>query len=901
MNHVILNSAQTPDAMGSREAPLSGDLFRLVLENAAVGMALLSPEGSFLAVNPALCRMLGRDATSLQSATWQQLTHPVDLEADSAQMQDLLEGRIDSYRLRKRYLRPDDGVVWGDVSVSCVRGDDGTIRTIITQIVDVSGEVEAERTSREAAEGFRRVADSATAAIVTVGAGCVITGWNRVAEESFGYSREEALGRDVRMLVPDGDAAWREALAGDAHGPLAAGLLSCPTERLARRREGGEFPVEVSLCEWMLSGERCVTSIIRDISDRHQAEAALRDSERRLRSILDTTPDLIALYDLQSRSITTVNRGVERALGHNREALAETGVDLAALLLPPESDQVFQSTSNRLGTLRRGEVLEWDREARSAQGQPIWLWVRATVFDVHADGTAASILLTAMDITGEYRSEQALAASAEHLRLVMDAMLDAHLVHRAVRDEGGHIVDFELVDANPAACAMYRQPFEQLVGRRLLERFPGHEAHEVVRRLAAVVESGEPLLLDGVQSLLNGEDGAPRRIDVRATRFGDGVSETIRDVTERFEAEEALHRRFAEIDALRRISALLAQRIDLATALDSVTELLAGLFDACTVRVRLFPEDEEAEAREHVAGDAQCRPNDPVAEAEAIVSALTSRRLLVARNGADSELLVVPLRAHDDTVGVLAITRSLDSGEFTAGEQALVSTAADLLAAVVRSERLSEVETRQASANERERLARNLHDAVTQSIFSANLMAEVLPAVWEQQPQEAFNDMLVIRRLIKAAFAELRVLLFELRPESLAMAPLETLLERLGEAFAGQSDVAVELAVKDELALPDEVRVAFYRITQEALSNVAKHAGASQVSVNIGRDGDAVRLVVSDDGCGFPRDERAGGTGYAVMRDQAESIGAELEVESSPESGTIVSLVWRGQEAKTEQ
>ena len=81
--------------------------FRLAMEHAGIGMALVAPEGTFLDVNPALCAMLDRDAATLMSSTWQQITHPSDLAVDLDLVSDLLAGRRDSYRLRKRYLRPD--------------------------------------------------------------------------------------------------------------------------------------------------------------------------------------------------------------------------------------------------------------------------------------------------------------------------------------------------------------------------------------------------------------------------------------------------------------------------------------------------------------------------------------------------------------------------------------------------------------------------------------------------------------------------------------------------------------------------------------------------------------------------------------------------------------------------
>src|SRR5690606_15981616 len=151
----------------------------------------------------------------------------------------------------------------------------------------------------------------------------------------------------------------------------------------------------------------------------------------------------------------------------------------------------------------------------------------------------------------------------------------------------------------------------------------------------------------------------------------------------------------------------------------------------------------------------------------------------------------------------------------TAEERQLAGTIADALAAVTEIDRLHREETRHAAAEERQALARDLHDAVTQSIYSATLIAEALPAVYERHPEEGLRNLERLRRLVRAALAEMRTLLFELRPAALETAPLDGLLERLGDVLAGQADVEVEVEAED-IDLPGDVKIVLYRVTQEA-------------------------------------------------------------------------------------
>ncbi|MCP4517736.1 MAG: PAS domain S-box protein, partial [Delftia sp.] len=155
----------------------------------------------------------------------------------------------------------------------------------------------------------------------------------------------------------------------------------------------------------------------------------------------------------------------------------------------------------------------------------------------------------------------------------------------------------------------------------------------------------------------------------------------------------------------------------------------------------------------------------------------------------------------------------------------------------------------QAVAAERSRLARDLHDAVSQTLFSASLIADVLPQIWERNPDEGQRRLEEIRQLTRGALAEMRALLLELRPTALAEADLGDLLRQLAEATTGRARVPVALEVEGEPSGPlaPDVKVALYRIAQESLNNVAKHAGASQVTVGLRYQGERVEVRISDD------------------------------------------------------
>jgi PAS domain S-box-containing protein len=194
---------------------------------------------------------------------------------------------------------------------------------------------------------------------------------------------------------------------------------------------------------------------------------------------------------------------------------------------------------------------------------------------------------------------------------------------------------------------------------------------------------------------------------------------------------------------------------------------------------------------------------------------------------------------------------------------------------------------------ERQRLAHDLHDAVNQTLFSASLIAEVLPRVWEKDQAEARRSLEDLRRLTTGALAEMRALLAELRPFTLTDSDLGDLLRQLGIAFSGRTNIPVAFTIPGKFTLPPEVQLAFYRISQETLNNVANHAKASQVEIALQLDRDSVELHIRDNGQGFDLEQTfPGHYGLSGMREQAEAVGALLSILSQPGHGTESMICW---------
>jgi PAS domain S-box-containing protein len=224
-----------------------------------------------------------------------------------------------------------------------------------------------------------------------------------------------------------------------------------------------------------------------------------------------------------------------------------------------------------------------------------------------------------------------------------------------------------------------------------------------------------------------------------------------------------------------------------------------------------------------------------------------------------------------------------------------------VLTDITERKRVEEQREEAAAASERARLARDLHDAVTQTLFSVAAIAEALPRVWERDLEEARRGLEELRWMARGALAEMRTMLLELRPSALIEQDLGTLVAQLAEATMGRTRMCVTSEIEGTCKLPADVQLGLYRIAQEALNNVARHARSSQVQVLLTCQPGRVQLAVQDDGQGFDPDAvGAHRMGVAIMRERAQAIGAEFSLKAAPGKGTEITVAWKGMATGTD-
>jgi signal transduction histidine kinase len=254
----------------------------------------------------------------------------------------------------------------------------------------------------------------------------------------------------------------------------------------------------------------------------------------------------------------------------------------------------------------------------------------------------------------------------------------------------------------------------------------------------------------------------------------------------------------------------------------------------------------------------------------------------------------IPIRTEGEIIGVMVL---FSRRVLTMDRNLLhvLDTIGSQVGLFIERKRIEQIEHAQtcklAAIEERQRLARDLHDSVTQTLFSANVIAEMLPQVWNRNPEQMHTNLDELQRLTRCALAEMRTLLVELRPPVPHNADLNDTLRRLVDSVTSRSTLQIALEVSDSVRLAPEVQMTLYRIVQEVLNNVIKHASATHVWVQLCVDGERIRLNIRDDGCGFKPDvSRTGHLGLGIMRERAEEIGARFELNSAPGMGTSLTV-----------
>jgi PAS domain S-box-containing protein len=391
-------------------------------------------------------------------------------------------------------------------------------------------------------------------------------------------------------------------------------------------------------------------------------------------------------------------------------------------------------------------------------------------------------------------------------------------------------------------------------------------------------------------------------------RLTNGLLE--RQILERRQAELAEREQRTLAEALRDTAAILNSTLDLDEVLDQILENVGRVVPHQGANIMLVEHGTASLARSRGYAERGAKeallsvyfPANSMFEIRSLIKAGEPTVIPDTQHNQDwvhvpeskwiRSYLGCPIRMDGEVIGFLNLDSS-KPGFFNLHHTERLQAFADQAAVAIKNARLYEQAKKLAVLEERQRLSRDLHDAVSQTLWSASLIADVLPTLWEQDEDEGRRNLQDLKDLTRAARDEMRGLLLELRPGALTQTALPDLLNEVIRAANKQTSARITLKIHGKDEIPAKVQIAFYRIAQEALNNIVKHSKATEAVVELDFRMDCITLIIRDNGRGFdPEQARAGHLGTGIIQERALSIGALARINSHIGEGTEVCVEW---------
>jgi len=649
-------------------------------------------------------------------------------------------------------------------------------------------------------------------------------------------------------------------------------------------------------------------------------------TESHLKQYLEAIPFGVVVHDADM-VMTYANKLVDNMLGGLSDSNGHSldWRSIAARFFRAGTNKQYPVAQFPTNLALQGEIARSDDVEIRRHGITIPFEVFSSPI-IDNNGIIQFAITTFQDITERKLGEGVLRESKARYQAVLDDQLD--LVCR-------YLPDGTLTFVNKTFCDYFGIQDEEFPNHNFFRLISAEGPNEITDSLSKFSSEN---YATGVQHRLIDRFGQLRWLRWTARCFFDeeGHPQELQaagqDVTQQKQTEEELQRYRNNLEelvdqrttAVIEINAQLRQQRQIAVSLQEVATVLNSSLDQDKVMTAVLDQLRQVvdydgaaicleEEGQLVISDARGISEQylghhfPVQGSEAAAVVLHRKTPAVITDTADylqwitwekgaviRSWMGAPLLVEDQAIGVLTVD-STQTDAYENKDVGVLQAFANQAAIAVLNARLYDQAQTAAASEERERLARDLHDAVTQTLFTASIIAEALPLQWKQDPDAALQNLDKLRQLTRGALAEMRTLLMELRPAALTGAQLANLLQHLSEAMMGRNNVPVTLRVEGEEGswLSPHAKVAIYRIVQETFNNIAKHAHASRVVVELTFNETDLFLSVWDDGQGFdPEKIQLGHLGVGIMHERAQKIDALLIIESSPGSGTRLTLRW---------
>jgi len=761
---------------------------------------------------------------------------------------------------------------------------------------DDTGRERAEEALRKSEERYRNTVEQAVEGIFLVDSESLrVLMSNAAFRRLLGYDEEEIS----RIRLPDFVAHDRESIDTRVHRTLEEGTYSIG-ERRYRRKDGTLVDVEVSASTVSYAGRTALCCVAHDVTGRRQREEALRESEERFRAAFEQAAVGMAHVSLLSRWLKVNDRLCE-ILGYTQEELLQLGFQ--EIVHPDDLDADYEQFTKTLSE----ELRTYSAEKRYIRKDGRRIWVNQTLSVVREpSGLPGYFVCVVEDITDRKQAAEVLQESENRFRTLVQNASDIIMIL-----ESDGTIRYE----SPTVERVLGYTPEERIGTNILDHVHPDDTDRASRVIHDDYDEG------GIGSLVEfrcrHEDGSWRYLEAVGNNMLDepalaGIVVNSRDVTDRRQARDALRRSVDALLALYEAGQVLGSTLEpeeIGTRLLRIMQRVSSL-DAAVISLlndeqnldvwhTVGPESLWRRARESreagTARDAVLRTGDPQ-DFRLNNPDTTDRRRMAG--------LCLTLVVRDRIVGVLEAygPRTLldkDNLEILGSLSIQAASAlenARLYGELAERERqLKDLVGRLITAQEEERrhVAYEVHDGLTQIAVAAY---QHLQAFAAQRPSEPQGDHEMLDRsleLIRQTVQEARRVIADLRPTALDDFGLATAVRLQVEALNDEGwRIEYRSDLEDE-RLPLEVETALYRVTQEALTNVRKHARTTRVDIELERLDAAIRLRIRDQGKGFDSAASPDGgpgerVGLSSMRERVELVGGILEIRSEKGVGSTV-------------
>ena len=531
--------------------------FKSAFQYSAIGMALVSLEGKCLKVNSVLCSILGYSEDELLMKTFQEYTHPDDLDGDLDYLNQLLAGKIESYKMEKRYFHKNGKIIWGLLAVALAKDNTGAPLYLISQIEDITEHKLADAALRKSEDRFRAWIENSSDLVTVVGADGTIQYASPSYGYQLGYKPEDLTGVKVFDLIHSDD---REHIM-EIFGENIQKPDSAANAEFRVRHHDGSWQVFEGVGKTYLDEHGQVVGLIssRNITERNRAEEALRASESKFRSYNEYAPLGVFVVDQYGRYIE-VNAAANQMLGYTEFELLQLSI---SDVLAPQS---LEAGLQQFQTVVQDGSASGEFLFRRKDGTQFW----ATVLAVRL--SEDRFMSYCEDITERMQANKELRGTRRFLQSVQDA-LSAHL---AILDDEGTIVQVN---------STWRD-FGIQNGLKHSDHCIGMNYLDVCDSAQGVHAEEASLVANAIRELLKGGNdeirveypchapGQQRWFIARITSFENNdrmwIAVAHMDITERKLAEAKIQRQLEHLTALSAIDRVIAANFDLKLSLSEI-------------------------------------------------------------------------------------------------------------------------------------------------------------------------------------------------------------------------------------------------------------------------------------------------------------------------------------------